>query len=233
MHRVELQREADTYRHLPPHPRLLPMLGSNKDGDDPSIDLAYMPDGSLKAYLRRHSEMTTASLRVQWALQTAQGVAMLHSHSVIHADLKPANIVLDDALGVRIIDFAGCSLLGKAPYILETGAFYLPGDFRDEGIGCTVKSDLFALGSCIFQIVTGNKPHEGLEDKAIEDKFEEQVFPDLGDMMFAKVIRKCWFCEFECEFECADEVLLALSVEARDSLGDPDFPSSVLGESHR
>ena len=146
-------------------------------------------------------------------LQTAQGVAMLHIHSVIHADPKPRKLILDENLGVRIIDFAGCSLLGRPPYILESGAFYLVGNFRDHGLGCNIKSELFALGSCIFQIVTGNKPYEGLDDKDIEDKFEEQVFPELRDMLFADAIRKCWFCEFE----SAAEMLDALSAEAWDT----------------
>ena len=43
MHRVELQREIDTYRHLPSHPRLLCMLDSKKDGDNTFIVLPYMP----------------------------------------------------------------------------------------------------------------------------------------------------------------------------------------------
>ena len=200
------------------------MLDSSKDGDNTFIVLPYMPNGSLKAYLRNNADTITTTQRAQWALQTAQGIAMLHANSVIHADLKPGNILVDDDLGVRICDFADCSLLGKPPYILESGAFYLPGNFRDVGIGCNVKSDLFALGSCIFQIVTGNEPNQGLEDKDIEDKFEEQVFPEMGNMLFAEVIRKCWFCEFE----SAEEVLRALSVEAQYILRDAEFPSSVL-----
>lgn len=203
------------------------MLDSGKDGENTFIVLPYMPNGFLKAYLRSNADTITTRQRAQWALQTTQGVAMLHTNSVIHADLKPGNILLDDELGIRICDFAGCSMLGKAPYILESGAFYLPGDFRDVGMGCNVKSDLFALGSCIFQIVTGNEPYQGLEDKDIEDKFEEQVFPELGNMLFAEVIRKCWFCEFE----SADEVLQALSVKAQGILGDAEFPSSVLAGS--
>jgi serine/threonine protein kinase len=223
--RDHLYREIDIYRHLPLHPRLIRLLSSSKDGDDTSLTLEYMPNGSLAAYLRTNAATVTTELRVQWALQAAQGVAMLHAHGVIHADLKPTNMLLDSNLGLRIADFSGCSLLGKQPYILESGPFYLPADWReDDKLGCNTTTDIFALGSCIFQIATGKKPCEGLEDDDVEKRFADQAFPDLDGILFAEVIRKCWFCEFE----TADMVLLALSEEARDVLGDPEFPSKVL-----
>ena len=124
--RVQLQREINTYTHLPPHPRLIPVLGSSKDGEDTSLTLEYIPNGTLAEYLRKNPESVTAELRARWALQAAQGVAMLHAHSVIHADLKPLNMLLDSNLGLRIFDFAGSSLLGKEPYSLESGLFHVP-----------------------------------------------------------------------------------------------------------
>ena len=149
--RVQLQREINTYTHLPPHPRLIPVLGSSKDGEDTSLTLEYIPNGTLAEYLRKNSESVTAELRARWALQAAQGVAMLHPYSVIHADLKPTNMLLDRDLGLRISDFACFSLLGKEPYILESGAFYMPAARREGGdLSCNVATDIFALGSCIF-----------------------------------------------------------------------------------
>ncbi|KAI5866054.1 kinase-like domain-containing protein [Durotheca rogersii] len=224
--RDQLKREIDTYTHLPLHPRLIRMLSYNKDGDDTSLTLEYMPNGSLAAYLRNNAATVTAELRARWALQAAQGVAMLHAHSVIHADLKPTNMLLDKGLGLRIADFSGCSLLGKPPYILESGPFYMPADWREHSeLPCNVTTDIFALGSCIFQIATGKKPYEGLEDDDIEKKFASWEFPGLEGILFAEVIRKCWFSEFE----SAEAVLQALSMEVRDILGDSEFPSKALG----
>lgn len=132
---------------------------------------------------------------------------MLHGHNVIHADLKPTNMLLDDELNLRIADFGGCSLLGQAPYTLESGPFYLPAAWREsDAIGCSVETDLFALGSCIFHIATGKMPYHGMEDKEIENKFAEKAYPSLDGVLFADVVRKCW----QGEFESAEAVQRAL-----------------------
>lgn len=225
--RTQLQREADTYNHLPPHPRLARIFECTNDGDDTTITMEYLPKGTLTMYLRAKDADTTTELRARWAIQTAQGVAMLHAHGVIHADLKPTNMVLGEDLNLRIIDFAGCSLQGRGPYILESGAFYLPADQREGGerLACSTSSDVFALGSCVFQIATGRMPYEEFEVEDVEDKFAKGEFPGLGGVLFAEVIRRCWVCEFE----SAEAVVQALSAEARDVLGDPEFPSMALG----
>lgn len=222
--RKQLHREIDIYSHLPLHPRLVGVLDCNKDGNDTSLTLEYMTNGNLALYLRNNS--VTTEHRAQWALQVAQGVAMLHAHNVIHADLKTTNLLLDTSLGLRIADFNGSSLLGNEPYLLESGPFYMPAERRKHGeLGCDIMTDLFALGSCIFHIATGEKPYEGLTDNDIEEKFAKREFPGLEGVMFGDVIRKCWLSELE----SAEAVLEALSAEARDVLGNPDFPLKVLG----
>ena len=117
---------------------------------------------------------------------------MLHAHSVIHADLKSTNMLLDSNLGLRIFDFAGCLLLGKEPYTLESGPFYMPAARREGGdLSCNVATDIFALGLCIFQIATGKKPYEDLENDDVEKKFADREYPGLEGILFAEVIRKC------------------------------------------
>lgn len=168
----------------------------------------------------------TTELRARWALQAAQALAMLHAHNVIHADLKGANLLLDRALNLYIISFKGCSLLGKPPYLLESGGFFLPAERRRGGeMWCDETTDLFALGSTIFQIATGKRPYEGLEEEDVERRFAEGTFPGLERVLFGGVIRKCW----DCEFESAEAVLQAIGTEAEDLLGDPEFVSRALG----
>lgn len=189
-----------------------------------SLTLEYMPNGTVAAFLLANPN-TPAEVRAQWVLQAAQGVAMLHAHGVIHADLKLTNMVIDGNQKLRIIDFSGCSLLGKRPWTLESGAFYLPAEWREHGdIRCNTVTDLFALASCIFQIVTGRKPYDGLMDEDVEAKFAKGEFPNLEGVFFAGIIYGCW----STEFDSAEEVLDLLMTEARTIFGDAEWLGRVL-----
>ncbi|OAA54775.1 Protein kinase-like domain protein [Niveomyces insectorum RCEF 264] len=190
------------------------MLDFCDDGDDAFLAIEYMPNGSLATYLRKNEATITTELRTRWIRQTVEGVALLHANGVIHADLKPTNLLLDGDLNLRIADFGGCSLLGQPPYILESGPFYLPAAWRDKDeLGCNAATDLFALGSCIFQIATGRQPYDGMEDGDVEKKFASREFPSLDGVLFAGVVRRCWLSELE----SAEAVLDALTLEAKNS----------------
>ena len=108
----EMRREIEIYNHLPKgHPRVLEMLSSYDVGDDVGIELEYMPHGSLRDYLAKFSSEVIDGVpkipvrqRACWALEVADGVAMLHAHYVLHADIKSENMLVDKQLSVRIID---------------------------------------------------------------------------------------------------------------------------------
>lgn len=205
LQRQHIRRETETYNHLPQHPRLVPVV--QFDDEVPSLTIEYMPNGTVAAYLERNGATATTELRTRWIRQAAEGVALLHANDVIHADLKPTNLLLDGHLDLRIADFGGCSLLGQGPYTLESGPFYMPAKWRDtDKLGCSVETDLFALGSCIFHMSTGKIPYQGMRDEDIESKFARNEFPPLEGVLFSQVVARCWLGEFE----SAEAVLGAL-----------------------
>lgn len=62
--------------------------------------------------------------RLQWCIEVGEGLVLLHSLGVIHCDIKPENMPLDEGLGVRIIDMLGFSIAGKSPLSLESTRFF-------------------------------------------------------------------------------------------------------------
>ena len=93
----------------------------------------------------------------------------------------------------------------------------MPAARREGGyLSCNVATDISALGSCIFQIGIGKKPYKGLDDDDVEKRFANGEYPGLKGILFAEVIRKCWYSEFE----SAEAVMQALSMEARNIESD-------------
>jgi len=121
-----------------------------------------MPNGSLSTFLESHINISAAR-QLQWCVEAAEAVVLLHSYGIVYADIRPENMVLDETLGLRIIDLSGSSVDGKPPLSLESTLFYLPLSRKDE-MPCSVITDLFALGSSIYQIMTRRQPYQDLND---------------------------------------------------------------------
>ncbi|OAA63565.1 Protein kinase-like domain protein [Niveomyces insectorum RCEF 264] len=181
------------------HPRFCQMFAASDDGrDNVSLTLEYLPNWTVDEYLRGYSHHQSLGSkkgtftrrrhdtipmrqRARWALEAADGLAQLHAHGVIHADLKPLNMALDAGLGLRIIDLAGCALLAqnKPPLCLESTRFFLPRSMKAAD-NYSVTTDLFALGSSLYQIVTGYQPYDDLSDDEVEARYSRHEFPDLA-----------------------------------------------------
>ncbi|CAK7221380.1 hypothetical protein SBRCBS47491_004511 [Sporothrix bragantina] len=202
----QLRNEIALYQYLPQnHPRLPRYIESVDDGEKTvALTLEYLPNATLHEYLRGYTlqqffKMRTpkdktqaefeASLRrrhdsiplrerARWCLEAADGIVMLHSHGVIHADLKPENMGVDANLGVRLLDLAGSARLGVSPALcLESTRYFMS---RASWDIVNETTDCFALGSSIYHIVTGWRPYDSLPDDEVEARYERQEFPDLS-----------------------------------------------------
>ncbi|RAL13195.1 kinase-like protein [Aspergillus homomorphus CBS 101889] len=184
---MNIAKEASIYRRLGPHERLIQLLGHSEDG----LVLEYMEKGNLKAYLLANSSIPT-DLRLKWASQVAEAVQLLHNSRIIHCDIKPSNLLLTEALDIKIIDFAGSSVDGSRPSACEGTRFYLPRDWREQP---TVATDLFALGSTIYQIFQGTSPYAEIPSDEVERLFTQKEFPDVSGIVCGDIIKKCWLSQ--------------------------------------
>jgi len=180
------------------------MFDYSLDCDDAFVILEYMPTGTLSKYLASGQPVAHAQ-RTAWCLEAAEAVALLHSHNIIHADIKPENIVLDENLGLRIIDLSGCAIDGKDPLCLESTRYYLPRGMKASPL-CSVYTDLFALGSSLYEIASGVPPYSQLEDEEVEERYKNGEFPSLQGLMCASVIQACW----RREYTSAEDVVTAI-----------------------
>lgn len=163
--------EARVYRHLGKHKRIARCLAC---GDD-YIDLRYEPNGDLEPYLKVHS--VTDYFRHRVARQAIEAVNFIHQKEVIHSDLSARQFLVDERLNIRLSDFGGSSLQGSEAIVMENATHFLP---RNEDLPNTVQSDIFALGSTIYEILVGQKPYEGKMDEEVQQLFFRKVVPGSG-----------------------------------------------------
>ncbi|KAG8643372.1 hypothetical protein MANES_11G033200v8 [Manihot esculenta] len=151
------------------HTNLVELIGYAASDDELFLIYEYAQKGSLKNHLHDPQNKGNTSLswimRVQVALDAARGLEYIHEHTkthYVHRDIKTSNILLDGSFRAKISDFGLAKLVGKigegeATTTKVVGTFgYLAPEYLSDGLA-TAKSDVYAFGVVLFEIVSGKE----------------------------------------------------------------------------
>lgn len=216
---TRLNIEAQIYTILGDHDRIIKFKG----GDGRGIRLEYATK-SVAQYLKQSKTRPTTSQRIKWAKQAAEGIAYIHKSSILHCDTNVNNLLLDKNLNLKFADFQGRYLAPDGTVLLdglssENVKSSLPRpdpDYADQ------KTDIFALGSAIYYIMTGHEPFPELnpfddDDEAeIMARYKSGRFPSLDGHFGGggRIVHKCWMGAYEsaseAEFELQELMKTAL-----------------------
>ena len=196
--RARFLREAEVSAHLK-HEHILPLFEFGEDQGRLFLVTPYIEGGTLARRLKS-GPLMLEEVRALF-VPLVQAVAYIHRRGVIHRDLKPTNILLDEQDGelyVRLIDFGIASVQGSAatPPLTtagnELGTIAYMAPERLSGVAAP-SNDIFSLGVILYQMLTGNLPIG-------------QQAPDLLEPLEYVVLR-CIANRPEERFATADEVL--------------------------
>jgi serine/threonine-protein kinase len=143
-------------------PHILQIHFIGEDNGQPYFAMEFVDGESLSSALRREQRLHVGDA-LKILLQTAQGLAVAHDSGVIHRDIKPANLLLTQRGQVKIADF-GIALANQEFDSKLTGTGQLvgtPGYLSPEvclGKPVDARSDIFALGIVLFEMLTGHTP---------------------------------------------------------------------------
>jgi serine/threonine protein kinase len=159
MFRKRFAREVQTAVRID-DPHVVPVLESGEHEGVPYMAQPLIRGGSLQDKLEAESrlELETA---VTIMLQVAKGVGALHEHGMIHRDLKPGNILLDEDGHAFVADFGlakdpQASLLTKPGQAVGSLDYMAPEQIRGEQV--TPSADVYSLGCVMFECLAGRPP---------------------------------------------------------------------------
>lgn len=152
---ARFEREARAMGALE-HPNVVPLRDYVPEG--PALVMAWMNGGSLEARLA--NALPTPRRAVEIAQAVLLALAEAHRLGILHRDVKPANVLFDDAGVARLADF-GVAHLGDRSATATAGVIgtvrYMSPEQR-EGRPATAESDVFVVGALLFEMLTGEVP---------------------------------------------------------------------------
>ena len=146
------------------HPNIVAVhdIGQDPQSGRPYIVMEYVHGRDLKSVIRERGPLPIAQA-VRIVREIAAGLEFAHKRGIVHRDIKPANILLGDRDQVKITDFGVAHLPGsdltQADQFVGSPGYMSPEQLKGGVVDG--RSDLFALGVILYQLLTGHSPFEG------------------------------------------------------------------------
>jgi serine/threonine-protein kinase len=166
------RREAQAAARLN-HPGIVSVYDSGTDGDTPYIVMQYIEGRTLADFLGSGKTLPPKQAATI-AQEIAEALGAAHAHGVIHRDIKPANVMITREGKVLVMDFGIARLISgpeTAPQtsaVLGTASYLSPE--QAQGHSVDARSDIYALGVVLYEMLTGRPPFTGDSPMAIAYK---------------------------------------------------------------
>jgi hypothetical protein len=150
---AEFRREAEVIAELE-HPRIVPLYGYGEHNGVPYLVMRYLAGGTLAD--RIPMEVDTA---LGWLNTIAEALDFAHGRGLLHRDVKPSNILMDEAGNAYLSDFGIAGTVADLESSLPTGsaAYMAPEQGRGEGVD--QQADTYSLAVTVFESLTGEQPY--------------------------------------------------------------------------
>jgi serine/threonine-protein kinase len=216
--RKRFEREARTIAALE-HPCIVPIYDFGEEDRQPYLVMRYMTGGSLADRLNRRTSLAQAARIVS---RIASGLDEAHAKGVVHRDLKPGNILFDandqaflSDFGIVKITETGQTSSATGTLVLGTPAYMSP----EQALGKPIdrRSDIYALGAVLYEMLTGMPPYTGPTGMSVAMKHVVESTPDVMErrpdlpVETQAVIAKAMAKEADARYANAGELAAALN----------------------
>lgn len=162
----ELLIRANAWMTLQHNNILTPIGFADGFGPLPSIVYDWMPGGTLTSYLEENSGSLSVLPRFYLIEQIAAGLCYLHYNNVVHGNLHGNNVLID-AMGVAYLADYDVTPTHRGQHIPPSVRWAAPERFDSQNVVApTTKSDVYSLGSIIYQVLTNRQPYYEVRNRS-------------------------------------------------------------------
>jgi beta-lactam-binding protein with PASTA domain len=155
------RREAQAAAGLQ-HPNVVSVYDRGSFEDTYYIAMEYLPGRSVKQLIRQEAPLEPIRA-IDITIQILKAARFAHRRGVIHRDLKPHNVIIDDADQAKVTDFgiarAGASDMTETGSIMGTAQYLSPE--QAQGHAVSAGSDLYSVAVVLYEMLTGRVPFDG------------------------------------------------------------------------
>ncbi len=166
------------------HLHIVPLYDYWREPNAAYIVMRLFKGGNLSESIQKHTWGLTAAARL--LNQVASALSHTHRKGVVHLDLKPSNILLDEENNAYLADFGiAKKLVGKPDATQDEGLFGSPAYMSPEqirGETVTPQADIYSLGVLLFEVLTRQMPFDELTDTALMDRHLFDPLPAVNDI---------------------------------------------------
>ncbi|WP_214369312.1 Stk1 family PASTA domain-containing Ser/Thr kinase [Pseudonocardia sp. H11422] len=199
---LRFRREAQNAAALN-HPAIVAVYDTgevtSEFGPLPYIVMEYVDGQTLREIVKTQGPMTQQKV-IEVMADVCAALDFSHRHNIIHRDVKPANIMINRAGAVKVMDFGIARALGEGQNVTQTAAvigtaqYLSPEQARGEAVDA--RSDVYAAGCVLFELLTGEPPFTGDTPVAVayqhvreDPRRPSEVNPQVPDALDAVVLK--------------------------------------------
>jgi serine/threonine-protein kinase len=163
------------------HPHIVGVIDAGEDEHRPYIVFEYVEGETLKERIRRQGRLPVAEA-VAYAIEIARALGAAHARHIVHRDVKPQNVLIDEEGSAKVTDFGIARTLDEEGLtadgrVLGTTDYVSPEQALGQPV--TGQSDLYSLGIVLYEMLTGEVPFKGESQVAVAMKHVREALPDV------------------------------------------------------
>jgi eukaryotic-like serine/threonine-protein kinase len=174
------RREARAVARLS-HPHVVTVIDAGEDDGTPYIVFEYVEGETLKERINRLGRLPVSEA-VAYAIEIGRALSCAHSHRLVHRDVKPQNVLIDLDGRAKVTDF-GIARSLEAQGLTATGRVLGTTDYvspeQAMGHDVTEQSDIYSLGICLYEMLTGEVPFKADTQVAVAMQHVREPLPDV------------------------------------------------------